>query len=153
MADSAFHIFGRWTVIAFCAVAASLVHAQPPRGPHPGPVGPHAGLAASFARSFARAPNRPMIAGGPGRDARPFGAMANPYRRGGPALMAAPAIPVRPVSDDARTLAREGGAVYLRAGSIRADIARYNEERAPSRVPRPPAADSRPSPSAPLYRN
>jgi len=153
MADSAFHIFGRWTVIAFCAVAASLAHAQPPRGPHPGPVGPHAGLAASFARSFARAPNRPMIAGGPSRDARPFGAMANPYRRGGPALVAAPAIPVRPVSDDARTLAREGGAVYLRAGSIRADIARYNEERAPSRVPHPPAADSRPSPSAPLYRN
>lgn len=153
MADSAFHTFGRWALIAFCAVAASLAHAQPPHGPRAAPVGPHAGLAASFARSFAGAPNRPMIAAAPARDARPFGALSNPYRRGGPGLVATPAIPVRPVSDDARTLAREGGAVYLRAGSIRADIARYNEERAPSRVPRPPAAEPRPSPSAPLYHN
>ena len=154
MADSAFHTFERWAVIAFCAVAASLAHAQPPHGPRAGPsVGPHAGLAASFARSFAGEQNRPMTAAAPVRGARAFGAMSNPYRRGGPALVAAPAIPVRPVSDDARTLAREGGAVYLRAGSIRADIARYNEERAPSRVPHPPAADSRPSQSAPVYRN
>jgi hypothetical protein len=153
MADSAFYLFGRWAVIAFCAVAASLAQAQPPRGPRAGPVGPHAGLAASFARSFAHGPNRPMTAGAPSRGSRAFGAMADPYRHGGPGFVPAPALPVRQVSDDARTLAREGGAVYLRAGSIRADIARYNEERAPNRVPRPPANDNRSSPSAPLYRN
>jgi len=153
MADSAFYHFGRWAVIAFCAVAASLAQAQPPRGSRAGGVGPHAGLAASFARSFAHAPRRPMIGAAPSRGPRSFGAMSDPYRHGGPSIVPAPALPVRQVSDDARTLAREGGAVYLRAGSIRADIARYNEERAPSRVPRPPAADNRPSSSAPLYRN
>jgi hypothetical protein len=68
----------------------------------------------------------------------------DPYGHGGAHVVPAPAIapatvPFRPVSDEARTLAREGGAAYLRAGSIRADIARYNEEREANRpVPRPP---------------
>jgi hypothetical protein len=110
-------------------------------------------LAASFARSFAHAPKRPIVAAAPNRGPRTFGAMSNPYRHGAPTLMPTPALPVRPVSDDARTLAREGGAVYLRAGSIRADIARYNEERAPNRPPHPPAAGARSSPSGSVYRN
>lgn len=84
---------------------------------------------------------------------------ANPYRHGGnPRVAPAPTIPpasplYRPVSDEARTLAREGGAAYLRAGSIRADIARYNEERTPNRVPRPPGDDARGSGPSHVYRN
>jgi hypothetical protein len=81
------------------------------------------------------------------------------YGRGGPRVVRSPVIapstvPFRPVSDEARTLAREGGAAYLRAGSIRADIARYNEEREANRqVPRPPNAPA-PRPAQPwLYRN
>ncbi|MGN6319569.1 hypothetical protein [Trinickia sp.] len=103
MADSAFHIVGRWAAAAFCAVAVSLAHAKPPHVPRAG--------------------------------------------------FAAPPTAFRPVSDEARTLAREGGAAYLRAGSIRADIARYNEERGAPRPPRPPNTGARSSESAPVYRN
>lgn len=83
----------------------------------------------------------------------------DPYAHGGarmvPAPAVAPAVPFRAVSDEARTLAREGGAAYLRAGSIRADIARYNEERAPNHpIPRPSAEQApRPPQSPSVYRN
>lgn len=74
---------------------------------------------------------------------RPFVMATDPYGHGGTHMVPAPAlssatVPFRPVSDEARTLAREGGNAYMRAGSIRADIARYNEEREATHVPRPP---------------
>ena len=93
------------------------------------------------------------------RGARGFVMATDPYGHGGAHVVPAPAIapatvPFRPVSDEARTLAREGGAAYLRAGSIRADIARYNEEREANRpVPRPPNAPASRPPQPWLYRN
>jgi hypothetical protein len=143
MADSAFHIVGRWAAAALCAVAVSLVHAKPPHAPR-------AGFAAPGAGSGWRAPSRGQSA---------FVMSTNPYRRGSlpraaPApAFGAPPTPFRPVSEEARTLAREGGAAYLRAGSIRADIARYNEERGAPRPPRPPNGGARSPEPAPVYRN
>lgn len=80
----------------------------------------------------------------------------DPYRHGGaqvaPSISTAP-VPIRPVSDEGHALAHEGGGAYLRAGSIRADIARYNEERGASHVPHPPHPGARSSESPPVYRN
>lgn len=103
MADSAFHIFGRWAAAALCAVAVSAVHAKPPHAPRAGFAAPHTLF--------------------------------------------------RPVSGEAHTLAREGGAAYLRTGSLRADIARYNEERGAPRPPRAPESGARSPESSPVYRN
>jgi hypothetical protein len=158
MADSAFKIIGRCTAAALCALAVSVVHAQPPHADREAWAAAHAG-------EIARAPNRPMgpaarpvLHGAPRPD--PFVTATNPYAHGGARVVRAPAIepatvPFRPVSDEARALAREGGAAYLRAGSIRADIARYNEEREANRpLPRSPNEQvSRPPQGPSLYRN
>lgn len=60
-------------------------------------------------------------------------------------------VPFRPI--EASALPREGA--YPRTGSIRADIARYNEERGASRpAPRPSNEHApRPPRSPSLYRN
>lgn len=152
MAASAFHTFGRCAAAALCAVALSLAYAQRPHGTR-------GGVAESGARSFERAPGRPasVTASHPGAR-RHFAVTVDPYGHGGPRIVPAasitPAGPFyRPVSEEARTLAREGGAAYLRAGSIRSDIARYNEERGPNRVPHPPTRGARSSESPPVYRN
>lgn len=65
--------------------------------------------------------------------------------------------PYRPISADARQMPRPpgGGNVPLRAGSIRADVARYNEERGGRPMP-PPRSQEEPSHSpffSPFYRN
>ncbi|WP_206954936.1 hypothetical protein [Trinickia acidisoli] len=153
MADSALKIFGRWVAAALCVAAASIAHAQPPHG--------YRGhTAAPQARTFWRGPSRPAAVTGPRRAPHAFVMATDPYGHGGARRVPAPAIapptvPYRPVSEEARTLAREGGAAYLRAGSLRADIARYNEERDANRVPRPPSAPSPRPPQTPsvYYRN
>lgn len=65
--------------------------------------------------------------------------------------------PYRPISAEVRQMPRPpgGGNVPLRAGSIRADVARYNEERGGRPMP-PPRSQEEPahSPSfSPFYRN
>ncbi|RQR82927.1 MULTISPECIES: hypothetical protein [unclassified Burkholderia] len=65
--------------------------------------------------------------------------------------------PYRPISAESRQMPRPpgGGNVPLRAGSIRADVARYNEERGGRPMP-PPRAQEEPSHSpffSPFYRN
>ncbi len=65
--------------------------------------------------------------------------------------------PYRPISAEARQMPRPpgGGNVPLRAGSIRADVARYNEERGGRPMP-PPRSQEEPSHSpffSPFYRN
>jgi hypothetical protein len=160
MAASAFNTFGRWAAAALGAVALSLAHAQPPHAPH-APLTPRASFTESTtaARASARAPEHPAGVTASRRAARrQFAVTVDPYGHGGPRLApaasAAPAGPFyRPVSEEARTLAREGGAAYLRAGSIRSDIARYNEERGVNRAPHPPATGARSSESPPVYRN
>ncbi|KAA0091684.1 peptide-binding protein [Trinickia soli] len=152
MADSAFHTSGRWAAAVLCAVSVSVAHARPPQGPRAAQA---AYAARPAAPSFWRAPAPAAIAAP--RPERPtFGITTNPYQHGGPRMapsIAAAATPFRPVSDEARTFAREGGAAYLRAGSIRADIARYNEERGANHVPHPPPPGSRQPQTANDYRN
>lgn len=65
--------------------------------------------------------------------------------------------PYRPISADVRQMPRPpgGGNVPLRAGSIRADVARYNEERGGRPMP-PPRSQEEPAHSpyfSPFYRN
>ncbi|AIO31430.1 peptide-binding protein [Burkholderia pseudomultivorans] len=65
--------------------------------------------------------------------------------------------PYRPISADARQMPRPpaGGNLPLRAGSIRADVARYNEERGGRPMP-PPRSQEEPAHSpffSPFYRN
>lgn len=137
MADSAVKIIGRWAAGVLCALAVSLAYAQPPHGRS-------AGLSGRGPASH--------------RAERAFVMTTDPYAHGGarmvPAPAVAPGVPFRPVSDEARTLAREGAA-YLRAGSIRADIARYNEERAPNHPLPRPSTEQAPRPPQPpsVYRN
>jgi hypothetical protein len=157
MADCALKIIGRWVAVVLCTLAASVVHAQPPHARD-------AWFGPSHGASFWRAPTSrgvPNRAAAPGRRAaqRTFVLSTDPYGRGGARMVRGPVIepatvPLRPVSDEARTLAREGGAAYLRAGSIRADIARYNEEREATHAPQPPNARvPRPPQSPSVYRN
>ncbi|WP_240324636.1 peptide-binding protein [Trinickia diaoshuihuensis] len=143
---------GRWVAVVLCTFAASLALAQPPHG-HEGWFAPSRGA------SLWRAPSR---AAGPvirPSARRAFMMSGNPYGHGAARMVPAPvalpaAMPLRPVSDEARTLAREGGAAYLRAGSIRADIARYNEEREATRPPPPPNGHVPRPPQPPsAYRN
>ncbi|MGN6084124.1 peptide-binding protein [Trinickia sp.] len=144
MADSALNIIGRWAAAALCAAAASIAHAQPPHGYR-------AQFAAPNAHAFWGAPHRSAAPLAPhrvprGNEPRSFVMATDAYGHGGAHIVPAPAlapstVPFRPVSDEARTLAREGGNAYMRAGSIRADIARYNEEREATHVPRPPNAN------------
>lgn len=143
MADSALKIIGRrWVAGALCAAVASIAHAQPPHDYR-------AQFSAPRAHALVGAQNPPTVSIAPRRmprayaPRRAFMMAADPYGHGGTHMVPAPAlapaaVPFRPVSDEARTLAREGGNAYMRAGSIRADIARYNEERESTHVPRPP---------------
>lgn len=140
MADSAFKIIGRWAAGALCALAVSIVHAQPPRGHGAGFSAPRAQLW--------RGPSRALASAGR-RSERTFVMTMDPYAHGGvrrvPTPLLAPAAPLRPVSNETRALARESGSAYLRAGSLRADIARYNEERGATR-PAPSASPNRTPP-------
>lgn len=144
MADSALNIIGRWAAAALCVAAASIAHAQPSHGYR-------AQFAAPRAHAFWGGQNRPAAPIAERRSSRAkaprsFVMATDAYGHGGAQMVPAPAlapstVPFRPVSDEARTLAREGGNAYMRAGSIRADIARYNEEREATHVPRPPSAN------------
>ncbi len=152
MADSALKIIGRWLAGALCAAVAAIAHAQPPHGYRAQFVAPHVHAfgGAQNPQNPRNAQNRfpagmaPRAGTRANPQQRPFVMARDPYGRSGthmvpaPALAPAATVPFRPVSDEARTMAREGGNAYMRAGSIRADIARYNEEREATHVPRPP---------------
>ncbi|MGG1945173.1 peptide-binding protein [Trinickia sp. NRRL B-1857] len=158
MADCVLKIMGRWVAVVLCTLVASIVHAQPPHGREAW-FAPSRGAALWRAPNPRGVPNR--VAAAPIRRPahRTFVMSTDPYGRGSARMVPAPVVepatvPLRPVSDEARMLAREGGAAYLRAGSIRADIARYNEEREATHVAPPPNARvPRPPPSPSIYRN
>jgi hypothetical protein len=61
--------------------------------------------------------------------------------------------PIRPINETAKPFQRQDpNPPYVRAGSIRADVARYNEERDSNRfVPRPPNAVAHPPTPSPYH--
>lgn len=160
MADWSFNTLLRWTAVALCAAAIPLAWAQPHADnisfrPHASPFGLDQ-APRSAGRSepgfYQTAHTEDGLRRGP------KGPLARGARRGG-RLVGAPSappsgFPYRPISQDARNVPRaQGNATYLRAGSIRDAVTRYNEERDTSRpVPRPPAPGSRP-PDPSIYRN
>lgn len=164
MADWSFDTLVRWTAVALCAAAIPLAHAQP----HAANISfqPRGGAYAldSFARSAARPQPGPGFYqtahtdGAERRGAKGLGARG--VRRGANGRLAgAPSapptgFPYRPVSQDARNVPRpQGNATYLRAGSIRDAVTRYNEERDTAHpVARPPGPSPRP-PDPSIYRN
>ncbi|KOT01273.1 putative exported protein [Burkholderia mallei] len=130
MTERAIRKIGQWAAGVTCALAAVLVFAQPPHG------------------------------GGPGFGEARIG--VNGYRqRWG--LRPTPSYgryaaqsPYRPISAEARPAPHASGPgnVPMRAGSIRADVARYNEERGGRPAPAPRQDDSQRLPFfAPFSRN
>ncbi|TKC89805.1 hypothetical protein FAZ69_10730 [Trinickia terrae] len=153
MAELGIRNFGRWAVGALCVAMLSFAHAQPPRMGHDGYYGGGARGYGGQARSYA-AERR---AGNPAQARRAANGGA-PWsgRSGGPAGRdPVYGTPIRPVSEEVpRPFQRQDpNPPYVRSGSIRADVARYNEERDSNRfVPRPPNDVPRPPAPSP-YRN
>ncbi|PCE25895.1 hypothetical protein BWP39_15310 [Paraburkholderia acidicola] len=149
---------------AILVALASFAHARPVMMSHGG-FGGGGGHFAHFApRSFAARPDvhsfssygnrsdRVMnVARGPGAmpGGNGFRGMPRMTSRVAPQYAGA----ITPVSAEARPVPRpSGNPTIVRAGSIREDVARYNEERGFSRpAPRPPDDMSRPGASP--YRN
>jgi hypothetical protein len=164
MAELGFRNVGRWAVGALCAAMLSFAHAQPPRSDHGG-GGYHAGGMRAYGGPAMHAPRADAHglaaqrrAAGPGQNPR---VAAGGSQWIGPGPSGAPGgrdpvygTPIRPVSEVARPFQRQDpNPPYMRSGSIRADITRYNEERDSSRfVPRPPNDVPHP-PSPSPYRN
>ncbi|WP_043296230.1 hypothetical protein [Burkholderia thailandensis] len=161
MTERAIRKIGRWAAGAIGALAATLVFAQPPHGGGPGFGGGRGGAPymAGGGGGWRGAPGYLRAAPRGGGDAR-IG--VNGYRqRWG--LRPTPSYgryatqnPYRPISAEARQVPHAPGSANLpmRAGSIRADVARYNEERGgrPAPVPRQDESPRLPF-FAPFYRN
>ncbi|MBR7960602.1 peptide-binding protein [Burkholderia latens] len=155
---------GRWVAGVLGALVMPLALAQPPHG---GPA--FGGFGHGFGHGLGGIHADGQAAGGAPVWRR--GASAPGTRAGGVSgygprwgLRPTPSYghyaaqsPYRPISADSRQMPRPpgGGNVPLRAGSIRADVARYNEERGGRPLP-PPRAQEEPSRSpffSPFYRN
>ncbi|PMS10309.1 hypothetical protein C0Z17_21060 [Trinickia caryophylli] len=141
-----------------CAAAVSLVHAQP----HPAQVSfrpPGSGLtlnaltrppvappgAKVYQTANAAYADRRGARSGPRTDRRKQGRLAAPSAGG---------IPYRSIAQDARNAPRPpGNSAYMRSGSIRDAVTRYNEERVTGRPPPRPAGPNSRLPDPSLYRN
>ncbi|WP_050042769.1 hypothetical protein [Burkholderia pseudomallei] len=125
MTERAIRKIGQWAAGVTCALAAVLVFAQPP----------HGGEARIGVNGYRQR----------------WGLRPTPsYGR------YAAQSPYRPISAEARPAPHASGPgnVPMRAGSIRADVARYNEERGGRPAPAPRQDDSQRLPFfAPLSRN
>ena len=173
MAYSGIRNIGRWSVGALCAAMLSLAYARASQMPHPeahaSPGAMHGGYGAlSSPRPFPHADRghrRSRAYGAPNRGAMPErnlriagGGYGAPWALGARAANGQPPSaaypgPLRPVSTEARPVPRqEGNAPFVR-GSIRAAVARYNEERGASHsVPHAPDEARHPPEPSP-YRN
>ncbi|WP_175691581.1 peptide-binding protein [Burkholderia anthina] len=157
---------GRWVAGALCALLMPLALAQPPHGGGRG-FGGHGFGGHGFGGGDMHAYGQP--AGGAQvwrRAVPPGGARAGGVNGYGSrwGLRPTPSYghyaaqsPYRPISADSRQMPRPpgGGNAPLRAGSIRADVARYNEERGGRPMP-PPRSQEEPAHSpffSPFYRN
>ncbi len=161
MADVVFQTIGRWAAAAICAAAISLAQAAP----HAASVSFRQPEGFGFGGFFTR-PALGRQAGGNdlhmARSTYPDDAPSPSTRAGSPPRRAPRMFPpvvsggiqYRPVSESARNVSRPPGAsAYMRAGSIRDAVTRYNEERESGHaVPRPPSAGAR-TPDPSLYRN
>ena len=163
----------QWVLGAVVTALCSLAHARAPQAPHGGGFGggfAHAGVQHDSRAYDARA-GRGAPADHNARVARNAGAPRGGYANAQPQRAAgnggyrgdARADPrggfqyagaITQVSAETRSVPRPPeDETLVRAGSIRADVARYNEERgAPRPAPRPPEEMSRPPGPSP-YRN
>ncbi|MBR8331460.1 peptide-binding protein [Burkholderia ambifaria] len=152
---------GRWVAGVLGTLLMPFALAQPPQGGHAfGGHGFSGGDMHAYGQSAASAQvwRRALPPGG----ARAGGVSGYGSRWG---LRPTPSYghyaaqsPYRPISADSRQMPRPpgGGNVPMRAGSIRADVARYNEERGGRPMP-PPRAQEEPAAHSPyfspFYRN
>ncbi|MEK6349785.1 MAG: peptide-binding protein [Burkholderia sp.] len=171
--DRAKRKIGRWMAGAAAALCASLAFAHPHGGPGGGGGGGHRDAGHGWQGAPHAQSRMGVSSGGPRWGLRPvtmpsYGQHAPrdggrepgyaPYGRG-PGLQgryAAP-NPYRPVSANAESMQRSGGNYApMRNGSIRADVARYNEERGGRPAPQPRAQEgggSRNTFFSSFYRN
>ncbi|KVN36210.1 peptide-binding protein [Burkholderia pyrrocinia] len=158
MTDRVKRKIGRWVAGVLCALLVPLALAQPPHGGH-GFGGGDRGLRASGQSPGGGYPmwrHAPQAGGGPRMGVNGYGPRWGLRPTPSYGHYAAQS-PYRPISADARQVPRPpgGGNVPLRAGSIRADVARYNEERGGRPMP-PPRTQDEPAHSpyfSPFYRN
>ncbi|WP_063891238.1 hypothetical protein [Burkholderia plantarii] len=159
--DRAKRTIGKWLAAAAMAFAASLAFAHPPHGGGMREGGGYATAHRDLAHGWhgeaggSRARPSGVNAGGARWGLRPNQAALPPampsYRGGaptgpayGPAYGSYPgASPYRSVSASSSSLPRSSGSAdgAMRSGSIRADVARYNEERG-GRPPAPRGQDN-----------
>ncbi|CAN0623894.1 conserved exported protein of unknown function [Burkholderia multivorans] len=149
---------GRWVAGALGALLMPLALAQPPHGGH-GDGGAHAYGSAPGGHAGWR--RDPSAGGGREHGGARLGMNGYGSRWG---LRPTPSYghyarqsPYRPISADARQMPHPPGSanVPVRNGSIRADVARYNEERGGRPMP-PPRSQEEPARSpffSPFYRN
>ncbi|KML55281.1 peptide-binding protein [Burkholderia cepacia] len=154
---------GRWVAGVLGTLLMPLALAQPPHGGHAfGGHGFGGGDMRAYGQAYGQAGGGPVWRRvPPPAGVRPGGVSSYGSRWG---LRPTPSYghyaaqsPYRPISADARQMPRPpgGGNVPLRAGSIRADVARYNEERGGRPMP-PPRSQEEPAHSplfSPFYRN
>jgi hypothetical protein len=147
----------QWILCAVLTALCSLAYARAPQTPHGGGSG--GGFAHAGFQHDGRNARIVRGQGGPrgGYSAQPQRVAGSGYRgdsrvdsRGGFQYAGA----ITPVSAETRSAPRPPvDESMVRAGSIRADVARYNEERGAARqVPRPPDYMERPPGPSP-YRN
>ncbi|WP_459622734.1 peptide-binding protein [Burkholderia sp. 3C] len=150
--DRAKRNIGRWMAGAAAALCASLAFAHPHGGPGGG-GGAHREFAHGGAGAPYAQPRMGVSSGGPRWGLRPVTApsygqrdgheyghgQAHVYgRESGQQGRYAPVNPYRPISANAESMQRPGSNYApMRSGSIRADVARYNEERGGRPAPQP----------------
>lgn len=140
---------GRWMAGAAAALCASLAFAHPHGGPAGGGGG-HRDLAHGWQGAPHAQSHIGVSSGGPRWGLRPveapsYGQHAPRERGREPGLQGryAPLNPYRPVSANAESMQRSGSNYApMRSGSIRADVARYNEERGGRQAPQPRAQEA-----------
>ncbi|WP_323119735.1 peptide-binding protein [Burkholderia alba] len=148
MTERAKRMIGRWAAGAIGALLMSFAFAQPPHGGGHGFGGYGAARGGGYEQAYPRG-NQARI--GVNGYASRWGLRPNPSSG-----HYAPQSPYRAISADARPMPHPpDGSLPMRAGSIRADVARYNEERGGRPMPPPRSQEDVPRPPffSSFYRN
>lgn len=134
-------MIGRWAAGALGVLLVSLACAQPPHGAGRGLGGGYGAAHGGEARPGANAYGQQRWGLRPTPSYGRYAAQGSPYR---------------PISAEARGVPHPpDGTVPMRAGSIRADVTRYNEERGGRPMPPPRTQEDagRPPFFSSFYRN